>query len=473
MSDITLVNTVFPSDVKVPPQGILYLTAAIEAAGFAVDIRDYQLCGYDDPWEPAALARFAERGSAPVIGFSCMSYALPLVIATARLIKARAPEKIVVLGGIGPSGAGPALLDYCPEIDMIVVGEGERTVVELLRRLKAGGDLADVAGLFLRDRSGRATATASRPRIPSMADLEPPAYGRVDLSRYRLVDSQFGRGCPFKCTFCDIAPYWGRFNTHRPIEHYVDELQTLVERHGARDVFIIDDTFVLSRKAILQFCREIAARGLRFEWGCYARVDLMDEELMAHMAEAGCRKVFYGVESGSDQVLSAVTKETTVDAVVETVSQSLRHFPFVTTSFVWGFPSESLEDLKDTVGLLLYFTALGASPQLNLALPYSYSPLYQQHREQIRFDPRYSSQMQFYKGKDTDWLQQMIAGRPDLFSAFYHLPTPALEEKWAFLDQAGLSPHELQYAYDHPVPAPAAEEAVHPLSSVAAASAAE
>jgi radical SAM superfamily enzyme YgiQ (UPF0313 family) len=469
-SDITLVNTVLPSDVKVAPQGILYLTAAIEAAGFAVDIRDYQLCGYEDPWEPAALARFVERGSARVIGFSCMSYALPLVIAAARLIKARDPGKILVLGGIGPSGAGPALLDYCPEIDVIVVGEGERTVVDLLRRLREGGDLGDVAGLYLRDRNGRGTATASRPRIPSMMDLDPPAYGRVDLSRYRLVDSQFGRGCPFKCTFCDIAPYWGRLNTHRPIEHYVDELQTLVEGHGARDVFIIDDTFVLSRKAILQFCRDIVARGLRFEWGCYARVDLMDEELMAHMAAAGCRKVFYGVESGSDQVLDAVTKETTVDAVVETVSQSLQHFPFVTTSFVWGFPSESLDDLKDTVGLLLYFTALGASPQLNLALPYSYSPLYQQHRERIRFDPRYSSQLQFYKGKDTGWVQRMIADRPDLFSAFYHLPTPALEEKWAFLEEAGLSPHELQYAYDHPVAA-SPPEAAHQIP--AAASAAE
>ena len=457
MSDITLVNTVFPSDIKVPPQGILYLTAAIEDADFEVDIRDYQLCGYDEPWEPAALARFVER-SAPIVGFSCMSYALPLVIAAARLIKRRHPSKTIVLGGIGPSGAGEALLAFCPEIDVIVTGEGERTIVDLMRCLRDRGDLKSVAGIICRDGSAPVT-TASRPRIASMTELAPPAYQRIDLSRYRLVDSQFGRGCPFKCSFCDIAPFWGRLNTHRPIEHYVDELERLVRRHGARDVFIVDDTFVLSRKAIVQFCDDIVRRDLRFEWGCYARVDLMDEDLIERMAAAGCRKVLYGVESGSDEVLGDIVKETDVDTITDMVVRSLRHFPFVTASFVWGFPTETMDDLQQTVSLLLYLTSVGASPQLNLVLPYSYSTLYRQPRDKIYFDPRYSSQLQFYEGKDKGWLHEMIASRADLFSAFYQLPTPAFEEKWAYLEQIGLSPLELQRAYDHPVlPARASEQ---------------
>ncbi len=452
MSDITLVNTVLPSDVKVPPQGILYLTAALEAEGFEVDIRDYQLCELDEPWEPATLARFAE-GAAPVIGFSAMSYALPLIIAAARIIKARAPQTTIVLGGIGPSGAGAPLLDYCEAIDLIVDGEGERTIVELMHALRERRDLGAVPGIVYR--SGRqAVATPSRPRIPSMVELVPPAYHRVDFSRYRLVDSQFGRGCPFRCTFCDIAPFWNRLNTHRPIEHYVDELERLVNVHGAKDVFIVDDTFVLARKSIMQFCSEIERRGIVFDWGCYARVDLMDEELIERMAAAGCRKVFYGVESGSDDVLGQIVKDTTVDMIVDTVTRSLRHFSFVTTSFVWGFPGESLDDLRQTVAFLLYLTSLGGSPQLNLVLPYAYSTLYKQYREQIRFAPEYSSQLQFYEGKDRGWLYEMIAERPDLFSAFYQLPTQAFEEKWAYLDELGLSPHELQYAYDHPVPAP-------------------
>ncbi len=449
MTDITLVNTVFPSEVKVPPQGILYLTAALEDAGFEVDIRDYQLCGYDDPWEPAALARFVKR-SAPVLGFSCMSYALPLVIQAARLIKQRYPSKVIVLGGIGPSGAGEALLSYCPEIDLIVTGEGERTIVDLMRCIRRQGDVKSVAGLICRD--GRTPlTTAARPRIASMTEITPPAYQRIDLSRYRLVDSQFGRGCPFKCSFCDIAPYWGRLNTHRPIEHYVDEIERLVRTHGAQDIFIVDDTFVLSRKAIVQFCDHIVRRKLRFEWGCYARVDLMDEDLIERMAAAGCRKVFYGVESGSNGILGDIVKETDVETITDVVTRSLRHFPFVTASFVWGFPTETFDDLQQTIWLLLYLTSVGASPQLNLVLPYSYSTLYHQNRDKIVFEPRYSSQLQFYENKNKIWLHEMIASRSDLFSAFYQLPTLAFEEKWAYLEQVGLSPHELQRAYDHPV----------------------
>ena len=111
---------------------------------------------------------------------------------------------------------------------------------------------------------------------------------------------------------------------------------------------------------------------------------------------------------------------------------------------------ETCEDLQDTAFFLLYLTALGASPQLNLVLPYALSPLYAQYRDRITFDPTYSSQLQFYIG-DKGWLCDMIAARPDLFSVFYQLPTEDLERKWAYLDEIGLSPHDLQQAYDHPL----------------------
>ncbi|POF29678.1 B12-binding domain-containing radical SAM protein [Roseibium marinum] len=456
MAHITLVNAVLPSAVNVPPQGLLYLTAALEAAGFEVEIRDYQLCGDPEPWTPETLAHFV-RGSAPIIGFSCMSYILPLICRASALIKSERPDVRIVLGGIGPAGAGATLLDYCPDIDATVIGEGERTIVDLVQRWSDAprdtSALKDVNGLHVR--LGRQVVTTpARERIRSMTDLDPPAYHRVDFSRYRLVDSQFGRGCPFECTFCDIAPYWNRRNVHRPMEHYLDELEWLVKEMGAKDIFIIDDTFVLSRKMIMGFCHGIISRGMKFEWGCYARVDLIDAELMETMAAAGCRKVFFGIETGSDRVLETIVKSTTVDQCSRMVKMALDHVPFVTASFVWGFPDETYEELKDTAFFLLYMAALGASPQLNLALPYALSPLYRNYRDRIRFDPDRSSQLQFYEG-DKTWLCEMIAARPDLFSVFYHFPTPELQRKWDYLEKIGLSPHELQRAYDHPLSEPA------------------
>lgn len=461
MSDITLINTVFPSEVKVPPQGSLYLAAALEEAGMDAELRDYQQCTRPDhphrlddgcqPWHPESLAAFA-AGGAEVVGFSCMSYALPLIIETAKLIKQREPDRFLILGGIGPSGVAEPLLDFCPQIDAVVIGEGERTVVDLLQARRDGRRLNDVPGLVFRD-GDTVRRTLPRARVPSLADLPMPAYHRISLADYRLVDSQFARGCSYPCTFCDIAPYWDRTTTKRPIEHYLDELEILVKTHGAKDVFIIDDTFVLSRKTILAFCDEIVRRGMDFQWGCYARVDLMDDELMARMAAAGCQKIFYGLESGSDRVLQEISKNITAEEIRETVQRSLEHFSFITASFLWGAPTETLEDLQDTAFLLIYLASLGACPQLNLLLPYSYSTLYKQYRDRILFDPEHSSQLLFYE-TEPEWTHEMIRERPDLFSCFYHLPTPQLEEKWQFLDDVGLDPHALQRAYDHPIPVP-------------------
>ena len=445
MSDITLVNAVFPTPVRVPPQGLLYLTASLEAAGFSVEIRDYQLCALDRPCEPETFARFLE-GSARIVGISCMSYALGLVIAASRLLKAKEPDKFLVLGGIGPSGVAEPLMDYCREIDAIVVGEGERTSVELAWGVLRGENLAPVQGIVYRD-NGAWTRTAPRPRIATLDQIPGPAYERIDLSAYRLVDIQYGRGCPYPCTFCDIAPYWGRKNTQRSMPHFLEELQALVQGHGAKDVFIVDDTFTLSRPSILQFCDGIRARGLDFEWGCYARIDLIDEPLMERMAEAGCRKVFYGIESGSDRQLQDMHKGLTVADTVQTVRRSLEFFPYVTTSFIWGMPTETLDDLNATAHQVIYMASLGACPQLNLVLPYSYSTLYRQYRDRITFTPDCASQLEFYEGTDREWLLGMIRERPDLFSAFYQLPTPAFAEKWDYLCAVGLSPLEMQRAY--------------------------
>jgi anaerobic magnesium-protoporphyrin IX monomethyl ester cyclase len=454
VSDITLVNLVFPTEVRVPPHGQLYLLAALEQAGYAVELRDYQLCELAEPWEPETVVRFA-ADSAPIIGFGCMSYALPLLIEASARIKRADPGKVIIAGGIGPSAVAERLLRAAPSLDAIVIGEGERTIVEVMDRLKAGRDLAGVAGVAYRDAAGAIRVNPTRDRIPTLDQLPLPSYHRVDFSRYRLVDIQYGRGCPYDCTFCDIAPYWGRKHTRRPVRHFIDELELLVERYGRRDVFVIDDTFVLSRAHVLEICDEILRRRLDVKWGCYARVDLMDEGLMERMAAAGCTKVFYGIEAGSDSLLRVIEKRVTKTQNQETVRRSLNYFPYVTTSFVWGFPHETVDDLEQTVYLLLLFASLGASPQINLALPYSYSQLFRTHRTKLTFEPEYASQLHFYQNRDRGWLYDRIKSDPELFSVFYRLPTPDLEQKWQLLDEFGLDPLQMQKSYfDHPEPTP-------------------
>jgi anaerobic magnesium-protoporphyrin IX monomethyl ester cyclase len=170
----------------------------------------------------------------------------------------------------------------------------------------------------------------------------------------------------------------------------------------------------------------------------------MDEYLLSHMSEAGCIKVFYGVESGSDSILHTISKSLGVSDATSVVRLTLKYIPIVTTSFVWGFPDESYEHFRSTLDLLMYFASLGAAPQINLALPYSHSDLYKQYADRIVFEADRSTQLAFYKNAPFGGLKKMIASRPDLFSVFYRFPSQGLEDKWSYLDEIGLSPHKLQ-----------------------------
>lgn len=445
MTDVTLVNAVFPSDVRIPPHGLLSLASSLNHTGFIVEVRDFQLCTIESPSDPIEFARFLEP-CGQVLGISCMSYVVPLVLAGLELFKARNPNVHVVLGGIGVSGVAESLLEYSRDIDAIVIGEGENTIVDLTDAVRGQRSFHHVNGLAFRD-EGTIVTTLPRDRLEGLESLRRPDYRAVDLSRYRAVDVQFQRGCPFPCHFCDIAPFWDRRVTSKSLATFVDDIEVLSREFGVQDVFIIDDTFVLSRDRVFGFCEELVRRQLNVEWACYARVDLLDADMTRLMAQCGCRKIFFGIESGSDRVLKGIGKEIAKAQVVQVVKDTLKEIPYVTTSFVWGFPDETMAELIDTVDLLVYLAAVGACPQFNLVVPYSYSTLFQKYKEDITFTPAYSSQLLFYGDNPPEWVLKMVKERSDLFSVFYQLPTRDFEAKWQFLREAGIDTHLWQEEY--------------------------
>jgi anaerobic magnesium-protoporphyrin IX monomethyl ester cyclase len=143
----------------------------------------------------------------------------------------------------------------------------------------------------------------------------------------------------------------------------------------------------------------------------------------------------------------AVQVRTLLAEVISVVKETIGAIPFVTTSFVWGFPGETYDDFRETVDLLLYLAAHGASPQFNLLVPYSYSTLFGRYRDQLLFQPQYSSQLRFYSDGEEPWCTSMVASRPDLFSVFYRLPTGDFEQKWAYLLEHGIDTLDWQREY--------------------------
>ncbi len=352
------------------PLGLLYLTTVLEQAGLEVDLRDYQMCEAPDPFDLDAFLAFA-ADPAPIVGLSCMANLLPFTILAAERLAARYPDRTIVLGGVGAKAVEEAVLRRFPWIDLVAHGEAERSIVPLVETLRRGGDPASVPGLFFRRGDGSVGCTAPPPRIRELGSLPRPAWHRVDLRAYDAYGMLSSRGCPYKCSFCSVAPIWDHRSFFRPAEDVVAEMRELHERAGVSLFLFQDEFFVSSKRAVMRFCEELGRSGLPVVWKAFARVDLADRELLLAMSEAGCVEIRFGIESGSPRLLERMRKGFTAETAVAVVSEAVKHFPRVDTFFIWGFPDETMEDFYASLFQMVSFRLMGARilPSLLCLLP--------------------------------------------------------------------------------------------------------
>jgi len=376
MSDITLINLNMlflrygegvERELHVP-LGCLYLTRALEDAGFTVDFRDYQTCPADDPFDLDTFLEFV-HDPAPVIGLSCMANLLPFTLLAARALKARYPDRVIVLGGVGPKAVEDKLLRRFPWIDVIARGEGETLGPELLRALH-GGDLAEVRGISYRH-NGDIRHTSDAPRIHDLDGIPFPAFHKVDLSRYAGYGMMTSRGCPYLCTFCSVAPVWNHESYSRSPENIVAEMRVLHQEAGVNLFLFQDEFFVSGKRQVMAFCRELEKAGLDIKWKAFGRVNLTDAEMMQAMADCGCVELRFGIESGSDRILERIKKGFTAAEALALIPQAIEIFPRVDAFYVWGFPFETLEDFSQSLFQMVTFRMMGARilPSLLSLLP--------------------------------------------------------------------------------------------------------
>ncbi len=430
MSDITIVNMYFADldgDGKggFVPLGPLYLTAALEEAGFAVDFRDYLVAGrqFKDPVALTSILSFLE-GSAGILAVGCSSCTLPVVIMALESWKRERPDATVILGGIGPTGVAAQILEYFPFIDIIILGEGEHTIVDLMRTLESGGRLDRVRGIIHR-REDAIILNPPRPRIRDLDSLPFPAYHKVDLNQYTCTGLITARGCPFQCTFCDVAPFWGRGHCHRrSITNVMREIRLLSEEYGQETITVFDETFPISRGRVMEFCRAIKKEDVKLRWTCSARISPMDPDLLREMKASGCFMVFYGVESGSDHVLRLTKKGYTRREAELVIDSSLR-LMFVNAFFMWGFPFESIADFFQTLEFVEQTARAGVIPVVHIVNSLPLSELYLQNKDNLRFLP------QLYEGSlllKHPEIVALIENFPTVFPGFYHCDSLILEK---------------------------------------------
>ena len=440
MPDITLINLnmlfmrygeEIERELHVP-LGCLYLTRALEDAGFNVDFRDYQTSTFDDPFDMQNFLSFIED-PAPIIGLSCMANLLPFTILAIKAIKDKYPDRTVLLGGVGSKSVEHKILKRFPWIDVISRGEAEITGVELMRSLTNGRNLSKIKGISWRD-GKKIRHNPDRERIKDLDSIPFPAFHKIDLKKYAGYGMMTSRGCPYPCTFCSVAPVWNLESYSRSPKNIVEEMRFLNSEAGV-DLFLFQDEFFISGKEqVMEFCRELVSSGLDVEWKAFGRVNLVDKEMMKAMADCGCLELRFGIESASDKILKLTKKGFTASETLEVIPPAIDIFPRCDAFFIWGFPFETMDDFNQTLFQMVSFRMMGARilPSLLSLLPQTEIYLDWANKAKLEFCQYLLPEFVFTgheicHGGEVSIPEQhqnyfdLIKSNPDIFPGFFHI----------------------------------------------------
>lgn len=348
---------------RVEHLGIAYLAAALRSDGHHVTLLDSLLEDMDV--QQTAEAILERSASVDVLGITATEpESLKAGVQVVRHLHNAGLHPHVTTGGYLPTFWSDEVLKKYPEIDTVVIGEGEETCKDLVGAIQHGKNIAKVAGIAYREQSGNIIHTPSRPLIQNLDHLPFPARDYLDLAykRYHHAVISGSRGCYHKCSFCQIAQFYrlapgGPYRT-RSAKSIADEVELLVNQMGVRSIFFVDDEFITESKArhkvIRELIREIRSRQLNFSFSIQYRADTgSDETLLQSLKEVGLSTVFIGVESGVEKVLQRFDKGieksnlTTALKIVENLDFNL------IAGYMLYNPGTTFEELKESINYLL------------------------------------------------------------------------------------------------------------------------
>jgi radical SAM superfamily enzyme YgiQ (UPF0313 family) len=376
-------------------------------------------------------ARQIQKLSADVFGFSTICGSYPLTLRLARTVSETHPDASIILGGPQASVVDVATLESFPFVDLIVRGEAEETLPRVLDALSCGGtDLGIIAGVTYRQ-GNDVRRNVNAPVIEDLDRLPLPAFHLYsDIRGCTYAPLEAGRGCPFACSFCSTNDFFRRRFRMKSPQVLVEQMKAIKDSYGIDTFDLIHDMFTVDRKKVVSFCEALEQSGEKFYWGCSARTDCIDDELIDLMDRNGCVGYFFGIDSGSDRVQALIQKRLNLaDAAARIKHTNLRGIRH-TVSLITGFPDETKEDLRATIRFIgESLRCQHAEFQLHLLAPLAETPITTQYQDQLVYDEIFSDMS--FEGWEVDPEERaMIIDHPKLFPNFYGVPTKWLDRQY-------------------------------------------
>jgi radical SAM superfamily enzyme YgiQ (UPF0313 family) len=325
----------------------------LEKAGNSVEIIDAPALKLD----ANDIVKRVIDGGFEFVGITVMTPTVGTAIEVTRGIKAKNKSIFVFMGGAHATALPEKTLEIFPEIDAVVIGEGEITTPILVEKIRKKENLKDVLGVAYR-KGGKIIVNPSRSVIKNLDDLPLPAYHLLPIDKYRpypphgkklpYIAIMTSRGCPFRCAFCS-KPVHGKLYRAKSPKAIIEEIKYLKEKYKIKEILFYDDSFTLDRQRIIELCDEMIKNKINIPWSCETRVNLVDKELLSKMKNAGCYIISYGVESGNQEILNNIKKDITLEQIRNAFKLTRKAGINIVSYFMLGCPGDTEQTMKQTI----------------------------------------------------------------------------------------------------------------------------
>jgi anaerobic magnesium-protoporphyrin IX monomethyl ester cyclase len=360
------------------PLGLLYIAAVLERAGHEVEILDAFMMGSSFqkigdtllvgmPYEK--IKEEIRRRKPSIVGianpFTCQA---EHAIKVGNIVKEVDPSILTVVGGPHVTVVPVEFLEEAKNIDIAVIGEGECTMLDVVKIFQGTKKIDDVQGIAYR-KDGKIKQNAVRPFIKDLDALPYPAYHLVDMEQYlspkkieyrsfkdRAISMITSRGCPFNCNFCSVHLHMGKMFRAHSVDYVMKHIEYVISKFGVKTIFFEDDNLTFDMERFEAICDKIIERGIRFNWETPngIRADYLTLNLLKKMKKSGCQSVFFGIESGDQCVLDNIIGKSLNLKKVVNVAKMCKDIGLRTAAFyIIGFPGEKKENMLKTVELAL------------------------------------------------------------------------------------------------------------------------
>lgn len=362
----------------------------------------------------------------------CNSHHIAILLA--KHIKSQNPKVKVLFGGPHASLTAEATLKKFDFIDAIGIGEGENTILEILRAVNSS-DFTDVRGIGYRQ-NGEILCIDNDNLI---SDMDQMPIIDFDLYKHNLdkgISLDVGRGCPFGCSFCSTKTFWKRKFRIKSAVRIFHEITTYIEKYDVYEFNFQHDLFLVNRNVVLELCDMIIQNNIKISWYCSSRIDTIDEEMINKMYLAGCKSIFFGIETGSERMQKLINKNLNLGSLDNLVTLLKKYNITPTFSFIYGFPDETEKDIDETLSILYYLYSYfyedfkGRNITLNLSklIFFPGTEITNRYIDELHYIGNYHTDARLSIGRwNSEILNKLIRDK-QIFPQYFDLPTKLRNE---------------------------------------------